>query len=237
MKPTLYFLVFLIVLNCTPVKKENDRQDSVAHATDTVVVNPNLNPAFATAPVFRSYSKKVFTDDERESAIITSLDSLFAHYLKQTYFSIVSDGKSWHLDENKQLRIITAERENETLKENSIYLFNEGKLIAAYSDEDMDGQETQRNRERIAVNRCPDCGVRFDLTASQPAIVVLDESRVNEWAEYLNQNFNEVLDWIAQAPIRSIQGSNCIFERGSPNDARYSVNTELYNKFIKNRKQ
>jgi hypothetical protein len=237
MKPTLYFLVFLIGFNCTPVKKDNDQQDTVTQATDTVAVSTNLNPAFAIAPIFKTYSKKVFTDDEREAAIITSLDSLFSHYLKQKYFSIVTNGKSWHLDENKQLRIITAERENETVKENSIYLFNDGKLIAAYSDVDMDGQDTQRNRERIAVNHCPDCGVRFDSFSSQPAVTALGESRVNELTGYFNQSYNEVLDWLAQAPIRMTDGNNSIFERGSPNNARYTVNTELYNKFIKHRNQ
>ncbi|NOS54916.1 MAG: hypothetical protein HOP37_01510 [Cyclobacteriaceae bacterium] len=237
MKPILYSLLFLIVLSCAPGTKEKDQQDSVAQTTDTVVVNRNLNPAFATAPDFRTHSKKVYTEDERESVIITSLDSLFAHYLKQKYFSIASETfekKSWHLDENKQLRIITTERENETVNENSIYLFNKGKLIAYYRDVDMDGQDTQRNRERIAMNKCPDCGVRFDVTSSQIVVNTVEEARVNELASYINQDYKEVLDWITQAPIRSIVGSNCIFERGSPNNARYIVNMELYSKFIKN---
>lgn len=236
MKPIVFLLPITLLIYCTSVKKENNQQDSVAYATDAIAVNPNLNTAFAAVPVFRTYSKKVLTDDERESAIIASLDSIFARYLKQAYFSIVSDGKSWHLDENKQLRIITAERENETVKENSIYLFNDGKLIAAYSDVDMNGMDTQRNRERIAVDKCPDCGVKFDLFSSQPTVTVLGESRVNELTAYFNKDYNEVLDWIAQAPIRATEGNNCRFERGSPNDARYTVNTELYNKFIKGKK-
>jgi hypothetical protein len=40
MKSILYFLVFLIVFNCAPGKKENDQQDTVAHPSDTVAVNP-----------------------------------------------------------------------------------------------------------------------------------------------------------------------------------------------------
>jgi hypothetical protein len=238
MKPTLYFLIFLIVLRCAPVKKENDQQDTVAHTTDTVVVNPNLNPAFATAPVFRKYSKKILTDDERESAIVASLDSLFATYLKQKYFSIVSETfekKSWHLDENKQLRIITAERKNEVLNENAIYLFNNGKLIASYSDDDMDGQDTQRNRERIVAAKCPTCGVSFNLVSYDTSVMAIDETRISELSDRYTKEYNELLAWLAQAPILSIEGSNCIFERGSPNDARYTVNIELYNKFIKNR--
>jgi hypothetical protein len=54
MKPTFYFLVFLIVLNCAPGKKENDQKDTVAHTTDTVAVSSNLNPAFATDNVSAS---------------------------------------------------------------------------------------------------------------------------------------------------------------------------------------
>lgn len=239
MKPLVFLFLTALVACSTFSKKENDQQDTVAHVTDPEVANPNLNLALGSVPIFRTYSKKTFTDDERESAIVASLDSLFATYLKQKYFSIASETfekKSWHLDEYKQLRIITTERENETVKENSIYLFNNGKLIAYYSNVDMDGQDTQRNRERIVANKCPDCGVRFDLTSSQIVVNTVEEARLDELASYINQDYKEVLNWIAQAPIRSIVGSNCIFERGSPNDAHYTVNTELYNKFIKGKK-
>ncbi len=246
MKISIVIFILGITFSCTQQKNQKETaptSDTVidipatAYRTDKAEGNANLNPAFATVPVFRTYSKKVFTNDVQESAIVTSLDSLFVHYLKQSYFSIVSDRKSWHLNENKQLRIITVERENETVKEISIYLFDDGKLIAAYSDVDMDGQDTQRNRERIAIKNCPDCGVRFDLTAGQPAVTSLRESRVNELAGYLTQDYNEVLGWIAQAPILMTEGNNTIFERGSPNNARYTVNTELYNKSIKHHNQ
>lgn len=238
MKPILLLLTISVLAGCTSTKKENNSQDSVASAIDTVAVNTSLNPALAAAPVFRTYSKEIFTDDQRESAVMASLDSLLRIYLKQKYFSIASETyekKSWHLDENKQLRIITTERDNEIIKANSIYLFNEGKLIACYSDGDMDGQDTQRNRERIAVNQCPDCGVQFDLVSSQITVLAQSEARVNELESYFTTDYNKLLDWIAQAPIRYIEGNNSIFKKGSPDEAWYSVNTELYNKFIKNR--
>jgi uncharacterized protein (UPF0212 family) len=232
MKPIILLLAFALFVGCTSSKKE--QLDSVAQAADTAVVNLNLNPALATTPLFRNYSTQILTDDERESAIIASLDSLFAIYLKQKYFSIASESsekKSWHFDENKQLRIITTERENETVKENSIYLFNAGNLIASYSDVDADGMDTQRKRERIAVNKCPDCGIRFD--SQMLTVEALDEARVKDLATFFNDEYNSVRAWIGQAPIRTIVGNNCVFERGSPNNTRYTVNKELYSKFIK----
>lgn len=234
MKLIKLVLLAALLSSCNSTKKEKAQPDSLAQAADPAVINPTLNRGLATKPIFKNYSSEVLTEDERESTIVTSLASLLAIYLMQQYFSIVSDGKAWHLDEKKQLRVITIEKENETLKENSIYLFNEGKLIAWYSDADMSGMDTQRNRERVAVNKCPDCGIRVDLMSGQPNVTVLGESRVNELTKYFNDDYNSVLTWLAQAPIRSIVGNNCVFERSSPTNARYTVNNELYNKFIKN---
>jgi hypothetical protein len=56
MKSIASLLIIILVNCCTPVKKENNQQDSVAHRNDTVVINPNLNPAFSTTPAFRTYS-------------------------------------------------------------------------------------------------------------------------------------------------------------------------------------
>ena len=228
----LFFLVALL-LRCTPVQKEKGQQDTLAHPSDTLAVSSALNPSFAGTPAFRTYSKEVFTEDEKESSMIASLDSLFGIYLKQKYFSVITGGKAWYVDETKRLRILTIERDNETVKENSIYLFRDGKLIAGYSDVDLSGQDTQRKRERIVVDKCPDCGIAFDALSASATSTVFNESRINELETYLLQDYKETTSWIATAPIRRIQGADCIFERGSPNNAQFIVNKELYSKFIK----
>ena len=46
----------------------------------------------------------------------------------------------------------------------------------------------------------------------------------------------ELLDWIAKAKVTKQEGRNLYFERESPYKVLYTVNSELYNKFIKKRR-
>lgn len=232
MKIIFYLLLGVAACGCSPGKKENASLDSAEVKKDSLAMNTTLNTLYAAAPVLPGYSSKTLTEDSTERVTMSALDSLLKLYSAQKYFSIQTDGKSWYFDKNKELRIFTLQHSNEVIKENSIYLFSGTKLIAAYSDINASGQDTHQNRERIVTAKCPACGVSFDLVSSEVSVQPVSEARVRELSDYYSKECNEVLAWLAQAPILRIEGQNCIFQKGSPSNARYAVNSELYEKFI-----
>ena len=226
-------MVACFFTGCAQNKSGAIKQDSVAHPLETVAIDTTLDLSLASRPYIPEHSSKIFTDDEKESLITQALDSLLKVYSAQKYFIISANDKTWYVDQNKDLRIMVRKRSNETIQEIAIHLFLKKQLVAIYNDTDVSGQDTQYNRERIAVSRCPDCGVRFDLASYDTAITVLNVDRVNELSQYYYSEYNEVLSFLAEASIQRTDKNIYFFEREEPNRDRYAVNSALYDKFIK----
>jgi hypothetical protein len=237
MKPILKLSLFLVVLSCSPAKKEPTQQDSIANPIDLAPPDISLDQSAAVLPIFPEYSLETYTKDSTESTILSGLDSIFKNYQSQKYFRINQKSRfsdqTWYFDPEKQLRIVTEQREAESASGKSIYLFNGNQIIAGYSDFDRSGEDTQQNRERILASMCPTCGVKFDAFSSNINIRLIDSAGVNELSKYFDEQCTENIVWLAQAPVRAAEGNNSIFQRGSPNDATFIVSTELYTKFIK----
>lgn len=226
-------MVAYFVIGCGRPSSDAIKQDSVAHPLEIAAMDTTLDLSLASLPYIPEHSNKVFTDDEKEFFITQVLDSLLKVYSAQKYFIISGNDKTWYVDQNKDLRIMVRKRSNETIQEISINLFMNKQLVAVYDDTDVSGQDTQYNRERIAGSRCPDCGVRFDLASYDTAITVLNDANVNELSQYYYSDYNNVLNFLAQASIQRTDNNIYFFERGEPNRNRYAVHAELYNKFIK----
>ena len=80
MKSLLYSLLFLIVLSCAPVKKEESATDSTLVATDTA---PGYTPpVYQPGPArsFPSFSSYAVTENELEVSIADALTELLNQY-------------------------------------------------------------------------------------------------------------------------------------------------------------
>jgi hypothetical protein len=235
MKSIFFFLLCILLFSCTSDKKEASEEESLI-TFDSVAIDTKIDVRFGMRPTFPKYSKQIFTDNDKEAAVLSALDALLDEYSHQEYFSIKAEDKTWHFDQQKSLRVLIEDRKNESLKEKSIHLFDKNHLIAAYRDVDMRGQDTQTNKERMVADLCPTCGVSFNLVSYDTMVNVVNEARLRELSDYYLKECNELLDWIAEAVITNQEGPHSIFERGSPYSTRYTVNSELYYKFIKLRR-
>ena len=236
MKTILFILLGVLAMGCTSSPKRSGQVKTDSLAAVVVIVDTTFDVSFGLRPVFPKYSGRIFTDDENEATITPLLDSILDEYSHHNYFSIKTGGMMWHFDQNHSLRVVTEELKDNSYKDISIYLFANSQFVASYRDVDMRGQDNQTNKERIITSQCPTCGVSFNLVSYDTLVNVVSEGRIKELSDYYFKETIELLDWIAKAKVTKQEGRNLYFERESPYKALYTVNSELYNKFIKKRR-
>jgi len=147
-----------------------------------------------STPEFPMFSTELHSDDAHEQETMDKLISLTEKFESQKFAAVKStythnyqvgndyddaledryqtETITWYFNAGRQLCAYTQElksgapEEEPELKRSTIYLFEDDKLAAVYSDHFSGGQAYLWNYERIVVPRCPDCGVKLTQDGS-----------------------------------------------------------------------